>query len=502
MLLAMLFTTQVVLAQEVTIGEIKYNLLENNEAKVASYQSTDLVEVDIPQSITVDDITYIVTSIGEYAFSRCSSMTSISIPEGVTSIGVSAFYGCSSLISINIPKGVTSIDTFTFYECSSLTSINIPESVTSIGYHTFRNCISLKSINIPEGVTSIGGNAFSGCSSLTSINIPESVTSIGENVFSNCSSLPVIDNIRYADTYLIEATDKSLSEYTISEGTRWIGEQAFQYCYNLESINIPISVRSIGYNAFRDCSYITDITLPDSLKSIGKESFFYCPIKSPLIIRTNNFIICGENAFSEKTFFHTILFVPYGMFDRYAYGSVWYKFINIKEYVNSPEQVSERQAYMLMNANGTDYTVYDGVNHKIGTMKANSSVDESNPNNSWMMLSSNGKDYLYNIGAGKFGTIDGGELKLTDKVSSVNVSQGEKAISIQGMKEEMYLVKNDNVAVKDGLDRQITTVLSKIADSRAINNQYGLDGRSNELPNKGFNIIRFDDGSAQKVFVR
>lgn len=87
----------------------------------------------------------------------------------IKAIGNSAFSGCSSLTSVNIPDSVTTIEVGAFYDCSSLTSVTIPDSVTSIGNHTFGYCKSLTSINIPDSVTSIGSYAFSSCSSLTSI---------------------------------------------------------------------------------------------------------------------------------------------------------------------------------------------------------------------------------------------------------------------------------------------------------------------------------------------
>ncbi len=162
-----------------------------------------------------------VTSIGEYAFYKCSSLTSIIIGNGVTSIGYDAFYKCSSLkyneydnakylgnknnpyvaliqsknddiTSCDIHNNTKVIYSGAFEDCSSLTSIEIPDSVTSIGEDAFSGCSSLTSIVIPDGVTSIGDDAFEYCSSLTSINIPDSVTSIGNSAFSYCSSLTSI----------------------------------------------------------------------------------------------------------------------------------------------------------------------------------------------------------------------------------------------------------------------------------------------------------------------
>ena len=134
-----------------------------------------------------------VTSIGNHAFWSCSSLTSITIPEGVANIGMSAFYDCSSLTSIKIPGSVTSIDYRAFCNCSSLTSIKISDSVTSIGDKAFYNCSSLTTIVIPDSVTSIGDEAFWGCKSLTSITIPDSVTSIGEDAFADCLLLTSIN---------------------------------------------------------------------------------------------------------------------------------------------------------------------------------------------------------------------------------------------------------------------------------------------------------------------
>ena len=169
-----------------------------------------------------------VTSIGDSAFSYCSSLTNITIPDSVTSIGDSAFSGCWDLTSITIPDSITTIGESAFSGCSGLTSITIPNSVTSIGAYAFSGCRSLTSITIPDSVTSIGNSSFSYCISLTSITIPNSVTSIGTYAFSNC--------------------------------------------WYLTSITIPDSVTSIGKSAFYKCSSLTTISL--SCKSTLKKSDF------------------------------------------------------------------------------------------------------------------------------------------------------------------------------------------------------------------------------------
>ena len=102
----------------------------------------------IPSSVTYSGTTYSVTSISNYAFAQCSSLTSVSIPNSVTSIGSNAFWKCSSLTSVTIGNSVTSIAIRTFYECSSLTSVTIGKSVTKIGNEAFYGCSNLESIRI------------------------------------------------------------------------------------------------------------------------------------------------------------------------------------------------------------------------------------------------------------------------------------------------------------------------------------------------------------------
>jgi Flp pilus assembly protein protease CpaA len=133
-----------------------------------------------------------LTSIGNYMFAGCSSLTSITIPNSVTSIATYAFSSCASLATATLPTNInfTSIADAVFRNCP-LTSITIPNSVTIIGSYAFAYA-SLTSITIPNSVTSIGDYAFKTCTSLTSITIPNSVTSIGAEAFSGCPNLAAV----------------------------------------------------------------------------------------------------------------------------------------------------------------------------------------------------------------------------------------------------------------------------------------------------------------------
>ena len=154
---------------KVEIDGIWYNLTTETHTAEVTRGGNYSGSITIPATVTYDGVAYSVTSIGNYAFYDCSSLTSITIPEGVTSIGYAAFYDCSSLKSITIPKGVTSIGGSAFYGCSSLTAITLPEGVTSIGFNAFRGCTCLTAIVLPQSTRSVGREAFAGCPELTDI---------------------------------------------------------------------------------------------------------------------------------------------------------------------------------------------------------------------------------------------------------------------------------------------------------------------------------------------
>ena len=170
----------------VEIDGIYYNLVTKaKQAEVTSNPNYYKGEVVIPESVPYNGDVYSVTTIGENAFSGCSGLTSVTIPNTVTTIGNNAFCGCSGLTSIVIPSSVTSIGEGAFWGCRGLTSLSIPNSITSISDYTFYKCIGLTSITIPNSATSIGEGAFADCTNLMSVtsNITEPY-SINSNVFS------------------------------------------------------------------------------------------------------------------------------------------------------------------------------------------------------------------------------------------------------------------------------------------------------------------------------
>ena len=132
-------------AYDFEVDGIYYNLENYSTTASVTYRNTSNSSysgvVQIPNEVTYNGVTYSVTSIGEWAFSNCSALTSVTIPNSVTNIDSHAFSGCSALTSVTIGNSVTSIGSSAFSGCSALTSVTIPNSVTSIGSDAFADCI-------------------------------------------------------------------------------------------------------------------------------------------------------------------------------------------------------------------------------------------------------------------------------------------------------------------------------------------------------------------------
>ena len=339
-------------------------------AEVISGEDKYTGDIVIPRSVKYNNTTYAVTAIGEEAFYYCDGLNSVTIPRSITFIDDRAFHGCGDLTSLMvesgnpiydsregcnaiietasntlivggrtsfIPDGISSIGGGAFSYNKGLTSISIPESVTSIGWTAFEET-GLTSVTIPESVTSIGSYAFTG-TDIASVIIPKSVTSIGQGAFSNCQKLtsvqvekdnPVYDSRNNCNA-IIETASNTLIEgwefSSIPNDITSLGDAAFIYCFNMESIKIPNSVTSIASTAFWGCG-LKSVTIPKSVTSIGTHAF-YCTSLHDMYCYAVTPPKSEGDIFFDVNLKRVILHVPAESIDAYKAKEPWKSFGNI-----------------------------------------------------------------------------------------------------------------------------------------------------------------------------
>ena len=302
------------------INGIYYNLNSTNKVAEVTYDPSGTAlysgSIVIPKTVAYGGVTYSVTSIDDYAFWGCSSMTSIDIPNSVTSIGNEAFCACSGLASVDIPNSVTSIGEGAFWGCSGFTSVIIPHSVTGIGGNAFQDCSGLTSVTIGSSVTYIGEGAFSGCTGLKAVHITDLAAWCKINFHYDFVEFDYSDNPLFYAHHLY-LNDEEVKELVIPDGITSIKSVAFHGCSGLTSVTIPNSVTSIGDNAFNGCSGIEEVTfhcqtigswfsnmgsikeviIGNEVKYIGAGAFSGCSGLTSITI-PNSVTSIGDNAFN------------------------------------------------------------------------------------------------------------------------------------------------------------------------------------------------------------
>jgi len=275
-----------------------YYIIENGKASV-TFNERDVDEegdpdyndyfgnIVIPSSVTYYENTFPVTSIGRFAFRKCSGLTSVTIPSSVKSIDFGAFQECSSLTSLTIPGSITSMEDRVFVSCSSLTSVTIG-SITppSIYSDTFDGLSSNATLYVPSGskaayeANSNWKNAFNSIEELISFSY-SNVKSLcianwdtngdGELSVSEAAAVTTLGNVFKDNTDIV-----SFNELRYFTGLTSIGNSAFSDCTSLTSVTMPSSVTSIGDYAYDGCSSLTSIVIPNAVTSIGDRAFYNC----------------------------------------------------------------------------------------------------------------------------------------------------------------------------------------------------------------------------------
>lgn len=286
-------------AEEIAKPQFSYQIINGGtEVMITDYPENAVGPLFIPTEIEALP----VTGIGYEAFSNCSGLTSISIPDSVVNIEGDAFRYCSGLTSIVLPSGLTNIADGLFFKCSSLSTVNIPNNVTHIGHSAFGYCESLASVYLGDSITSIGEFAFSYCYSLTTVDLPAELNVLGRAAFWYCRNLQSI-HVEPANIWLTsiegvlfngDATELvsypagRSGSYSIPPSVTSIAIQSFSASGVLTDVSIPDTVTEIGDWAFANCSSLTTVLIPNSVTSIGWLAFVYCHGLENIYVDTGN----------------------------------------------------------------------------------------------------------------------------------------------------------------------------------------------------------------------
>ncbi len=262
------------------VDGIYYEIVDDISYSVKVVKHEYSGAVVIPKDLTYRGRNYTVTEIGDYAFSGCSKMTSISIPESVWHVGIGAFNACSGFKEIHI-SDLSAWCELSFFDVADdagdsplnyadelylngelITDLIVPEDVTEIGAHSFEGYQNLRSVVFHKGISAIHKSAFLNCVNLTDVTFEGDVDYIGPYTFDGT---PWYENQPDGEVYIRNLLYKykgemlSNTSIIVKEGTEYICQSAFDCCEELTSITLPSSLKQIHDYAFNGCINLKEV---------------------------------------------------------------------------------------------------------------------------------------------------------------------------------------------------------------------------------------------------
>ena len=294
-----------------------------DDGVITQYNGNDTVII-IPNQVMKNGVAKQVTAVSNTAFSRNTTITSITMPTTVDYVDIGGFKGCTSLRVINLPNNINYISDEAFSGCTSLETIAWSDGIYHIGAYAFDGCTSLKGVALPSSVYSISRYAFNGCTSLSTITWPNGLGEIDEYAFAGCTSLTGLSlpaSLEWIGNYAFSGCTGIL-DANMQNGLLGIGTGAFAGCTALRAINIPDTVYEMGNSAFENCSAaaslslstactdiknftfkgcrsLTRLTIPNGVKTIGREAFEGCSNLSLVYTIPASVVDIGNYAFAN-----------------------------------------------------------------------------------------------------------------------------------------------------------------------------------------------------------
>lgn len=300
------------------------DLSTSNIENIQSYafsECTSLSSVKFPSSLR---------QIYGNAFSQNSALQAVTFNDGLDGIGGSAFSN-TGLTTVTLPNSLTYLGSSAFSSCKDLASISIGTGITEIPYNCFSGCNALTSVDLPEHVTSIGGGAYSYCNGLVSITLPSSIQAVGASAFANCSNLEEVvipDNVTTLGTGAFQY-DKKLKHVQIGKGVATLETDLFNGCESLSSVELSEGLTAVKKFVFQYCSSLKTVTFPSTLTTLSKSTCFGWTPDSLYFLGTQP--ATGERTKDEPfygLYTKTKVYVPESAFDAYKQSTVFKKFFD------------------------------------------------------------------------------------------------------------------------------------------------------------------------------
>lgn len=366
-------------ASEYSTGDMLITYTAGSESVTVTGCETEGTRLEIPD--TIDGLP--VTEIAANAFSDCSSLLSVTLPDSVEEIGKYAFYNCKSLVNVSIGDGTDIIGDYAFSACPSLTEFTvgsanesfcaregilfdkngttlvsyagypdavIPEGTQAIGKAAFFGNTTLESADLGD-VSAIGDYAFSGCTSLKEIALPDSVTKLGKGSFMSCSSLKTV---------------------SVGENIKSVPGYCFGMCPRLMPFDMN-NITTLGAYSLYGSINLSGIAVPDTVTYLGKSSLgMHYSVSEGCDAAVHGFYISGKtgSAAEEYADNNSVDFLDY---DNILYGDV-----DGDNAVNSSDASSVLTEYALTSTGrNPSFTYYQTVTGDYDCDGAINSIDAS-----------------------------------------------------------------------------------------------------------------------------